>query len=138
MKTTILLSTALVLAAACSSPRSHVSEQDAYGNYVTTSDYHAMDRTSFMSAMQAGLADFERRMDELRERANELGGDALKEFSDYADELAQKKTTFENELQRSEATLVDDWPDQRERTLDAYYDLRDNLSEAYEDVFDEA
>jgi predicted nuclease with TOPRIM domain len=136
MKTTLFLSSTLVLAAACSGPRTNVTERDAYGNYVTTADYQSMDRASFTIAMREGLEDYERRLVDLRQRANELGGDALKEFSDYQEELDEKRVDFENEMERTEATLAENWPDQRERTLDAYYELRDHLDEAFEEVLE--
>jgi hypothetical protein len=137
MKTLYKLTPFLILAAACSSPRTNVTEKDSHGNYVTTSDYQSMDRTEFEASIKAGLKDFDRNLVDLRTRANELGGDALKEFSDWADKLAAKRTTVVSELERGDATLADDWPDQRQRTLDAYDSLREDLDEAFEDVLEE-
>jgi hypothetical protein len=96
-----------------------------------------MERTEFQVAMKSGLQDYERRLTDLRWRANELGGDSLKEFSDWADKLEDKRLEFENELKRSEAALADDWADQRERTVEAYDSLRKALDEAYEEVLEE-
>ena len=138
MKAALLISSLALITTACSSPRSNVTEQDASGNYVTTSEYQSMERTEFQVAMKAGLQDYERRLTDLRWRANELGGDSLKEFSDWADKLEDQRLEFENELKRSEASLADDWADQRERTVEAYDSLRKMLDEAYEEVLEEA
>lgn len=138
MKTIFKLTPLLLLsAAACSSPRTNVTEQDAYGNYVTTSNYQSMDRAEFESAMRAGLENYDQLIADLRLRANELGGDALKEFSDWQEKLDGKRTTFVSELEKGHATLADDWGDQRQRTLDSYNDLRDCLDTAYEEVLEE-
>jgi hypothetical protein len=138
MKAVILVTPLLILSAACSSPRSNVTEQDSQGNYVTTSEFQSMERTEFQVAMKAGLQDFDKRLTDLRWRANELGGDSLKEFSDWADDLEEKRTEFENELKRSDAALADDWAEQRERTVEAYDSMRKALDEAYEEVLEES
>lgn len=122
--------------AACEGPRTQVTQRDAAGNYITTADYEAMERSEFETAMHAGLQDFDERMSKLRERANELGGEPLAEFSDWAEDLEGKRVAFVNELVRTESALVDDWPERRSETLEAYYDLRECLDEAYEDVLE--
>ncbi len=136
MRTLISLPLLLIATAACSSPRTDVTEQDRHGNYVTTSDYQAMERAEFQTAMRAGLADFDSRVTQLRQRANELGGESLEEFSEWAEELKEKRVDFVNHLNQTEAALVGAWPDQREDTLESYNDLRDCLDEAYEEVLE--
>lgn len=127
---------ALVGLAACEGPRTHVTKQDAQGNYVTTSDYEVMERTEFKGAMRDGLADFDEGVTQLRDRANELGGESLSDFSEWAEDLQKHRTAFVNQLKRSEAALIDDWPDQRAATLEAYYDMRGCLDEAFDEVLD--
>jgi TolA-binding protein len=138
MKHLILITSLLALSTACSSPRSNVTEQDAYGNYVTTSDYQSMERTEFQVAMKAGLKDFDARLADLRGRANELGGDSLKEFSDQAEKLDELRTDFVNELEKADASLEDDWAEQREHTVEAYDKLRKGLDHAYDEVLEES
>lgn len=136
--TGLFAAAALALAPACSSDQPRATDQDPYGNYATTSNFHSMQRAEFEQAIRAGLEDFDRRYRELRTRANELGGDTLDEFADWTDDLEQKRDVVQNELARMDTALDDEWPDRREATLEAYEDLRDCLDEAYEEVFEEA
>lgn len=126
----------LPLAFACKGPDSNVTVRDEQGNYVTTSDFRSMDRAGFLHAMSAGLADFDQQLDDLRERANTLGGDALQTFAKRSETLQEKREHFVNQIARAEAALEKNWPDRREETLEAYHDLREELDEAYEDTLD--
>jgi len=135
-KTNYPLIALLVGLAACENTRSQVTQKDAQGNYITTSEYQSQDRAKFETAMREGLADFDQRVDQLRKRANELGGDSLSEFAECSDELQEKRVTFVNELERTKAVLADDWPSQREATLEAFYDMREALADAFDDVLD--
>lgn len=136
MKTLTCTLVLSLLASSCAGPSREVTARDTHGNYATTSDYRAMQRTEFRAAMRAGLADYDERVDMLRDRANKLGGDVLSEFSDWQEDLAEKRVTFVNELERTEAVLAENWPDQREATLESYYEMRECLDEAYEEVLE--
>ena len=142
MKQPLLLAATLTVtgamfAAGCGSPRQNMTLRDAQGDYITTSDYRAMARTEFFDAMDAGLDDFDARMEQLRKRANQLGGETLEEFAECEDDLAEERRDFENQLTIAENALDKDWPDQREETVDAYVELREALEEAYEDVLED-
>jgi hypothetical protein len=130
-----LLVAACVLSA-CKSDPPQVTMRDAQGNFVTTADYEAMDRKEFIQSIEAGLTDFDQQLGELRTRANELGGDSLKEFADCEGDLQEGRTTVVNQLTIARNALDDKWPKERSETVEAYMELRDNLAEAQKDVLD--
>lgn len=132
---TLSLASALALAA-CASTEPNVTLRDAQGNYVTTADYEAMQRTDFMASMHAGLDDFDAQLHDLRGRANELGGDALKQFADCEESLREDRTEFVNQLEIAKNSLDGDWPDERSRTVDQYVDLREHLDSAMKEVLE--
>lgn len=132
----VLASCASLLFASCESSQSNMTVRDSAGNYITTSDFRAMNRVEFFRSMDAGLADFDEQLAELRARANTLGGDTLHEFADCEDHLMEMRTDFVNQLAVAENALDDDWPEERGETVDSYEDLRGALSEAFEDVLD--
>lgn len=125
-----------LLFASCKSSPENMTVRDGAGNYVTTSDFRAMDRVEFFRSMNAGLVDFDEQVTELRQRANELGGDTLSEFADCETSLTEKRTEFVNQLAIAENALDGDWPDERSETVDCYEDLREALSDAYDDVLE--
>lgn len=120
----------------CKSDSPRVTLRDSQGNYVTTADFEAMDREEFIKAIDAGLGDFDTQLDELRERANELGGDSLKEFAECEVELQEERTAVENQLTIARSALNDKWPEERAETVEVYMDLREDLTEAQKDVLD--
>jgi hypothetical protein len=130
-----LLLAACVLSA-CKSDPPQVTMRDAQGNFVTTADYEAMDRKEFIQSIEAGLTDFDQQLGELRTRANELGGESLKEFADCEGDLQEDRTTVVNQLTIARNALDDKWPKERSETVEAYMELRDNLAEAQKDVLD--
>jgi hypothetical protein len=135
-RSTLLAAFGAALLAACTSQEP--TARDAQGNYATTSDYGAMNRTELVAAMDAGLADVDRRKVELEQRAEVLGQNAIEELHDREAELTEKRTKFVNELARLRASLEADYPDRREDVVDAYENLRDELDNAYEEVLEEA
>lgn len=137
MRSQLFVSSLLLLTAACSSTEPNVTIQDAQGNYITTSDYEAMQRTEFIDAMNMGLQDFDKRMTDLRSRANELGGEHLSEFAECEEELREARTSFESQLSIAENAMANDWPEERSETVRAYADLREDLDEAFEEVLED-
>lgn len=138
--TTALLSFAFVaaLGPACASDSEHYSKRDAHGNYATTPDYNSMDRYEFKSAMQAGLRDFDRRLADLNQQAENLGPDALEELHESLDDLKEGRRLFEADLARLDATVdEDEWEDLREDIAEDYEDLRELLDDVYEEVVEE-
>lgn len=135
-KTTSNALALLLTLTACSSTPRQVTLRDGDGNYVTTADYEAMDRTDFVSAINAGLADFDEQISDLRQRANKLGGSSLKEFADCEVELREKRTDVINQLTIAESSLNADYPSERSSTVEAYAELREELTEAQKDVLD--
>jgi hypothetical protein len=135
MKRFILVLAGLSLLGACASEEP--TKQDRYGNYATTSDYRSMDRVQLTAAMDSGLADVDRRREELEARAQTLGQDAIDELHDHEGKLSKLRTEFVNELTKLRAALDKDWKDRREDTVDAFEDLREYLDDTYEDVLDE-
>jgi hypothetical protein len=133
---TLLAAAGAVLLAACTSQEP--TARDSHGNYATTSDYAAMNRTELVAAMDAGLVDVDRRRVELEQRAQVLGQDAIEELHDREPELAEARTKFVNELARLRASLDADWKDRGDDTVDAFEDLRQELDNAYEEVLEEA
>ena len=127
---------ALALLAGCSS--TEPTSQDRYGHYATTSDYRSMDRVQLTAAMDAGLADVDKRREQLEARAQTLGQDAIDELHDQEAKLSKLRTEFVNEIAKLRASLDADWKDRRDDTVDAFEDLRDALDNAYEEVLDEA
>lgn len=136
MKNLILPISLIALTAACASDRQPVVQQDGMGNYITSSEYEAMERTEFMQSMRDGLDDFDQQVESLRSRANDLGGESLSEFADCHETLSEKRREFENQLGIAKNALAENWPDERQETVDAYYGLRESLEEAYEEVLD--
>lgn len=130
-----LLITVCVLSACKSSP-TRVTLRDSQGNFVTTADYEAMDRAEFVKAIEAGLADYDAQMVELRKRANELGGDALSNFAERETDLRAERTTVVNQLTIAQNALNDQWPSERAETVEAYTELREELADAQKDVLD--
>jgi DNA anti-recombination protein RmuC len=126
---------ALALLAGCSS--TEPTAQDRYGHYATTSDYRSMDRVQLTAAMDAGLADVDKRREQLEARAETLGQDAIDELHDHEAKLSKLRTEFVNELTKLRAALDADWKDRREDTVDSFEDLRKSLDNAYEEVLDE-
>ena len=128
------LLTLVGLASACSTPEPRATDRDTEGNYASTSTYKSGQRNEFVTAMRAGLTDFDKRRAELEERATKQGQGAVDELHAYMPDLVEKRTTFVNEIARLEAALDRDWPSHRETTQEAYDDLRDYLDEAYQAV----
>ncbi|HPF14554.1 MAG: hypothetical protein H6827_07795 [Planctomycetes bacterium] len=120
----------------CNSTPTNTTIRDGTGNYVTTSDFRAMDRVEFFKSMDAGVKDFDAQVINLRKRANELGGDSLGEFADSEGKLVEERTAFANQVLIAKNSLDEDWPDEREKTVKSYESLREGLSEAYDDVLD--
>jgi hypothetical protein len=121
---------------ACKSDPPPVTMRDAQGNFVTTADYESMDRAEFIRSIEAGLADFDKQLGDLRTRANELGGDSLKEFAEHEGDLRDERTTVVNQLTIARNALDDKWPEERAETVDAYMDLREDLADAQKEVLD--
>jgi len=136
LKTTIILALPLLVLSACKSPQQQVTLQDPQGNYVTTADFHAMQRTDFVAAIKAGVADYDGQMKALRTRANELGGDSLREFADCESKLLKRRTDVVNQLSIAENALESAWPKERAKTVDTYMELREEFTEAQKDVLD--
>ncbi|HEX5011091.1 MAG TPA: hypothetical protein VFY71_11895 [Planctomycetota bacterium] len=136
-RTILLALGAAALVGGCSSPE-HPTARDSQGNYATTSDYDTMSRTELVAAMDAGLADVDRRRVELEQRAETLGPDAIEELHDREPKLAELRTKFVNEMARLKASLEPDWKDRRDDVVDAYDDLRKGLDKAYEEVLEES
>ena len=134
---TILLALGAALLGGCSSPPDPTAH-DAQGNFATTSDYNSMNRAELLAAMDAGLADVDRRKLELEQRAETLGPDAIEELHDREPKLSELRTNFVNELARARASLEPEWPERREDVVDAYQDLRKGLDKAYEEVLEES
>lgn len=135
IRTNLLLTAAAAATfSACSSPQRDVLRQDDRGNYATTSQYEGMQRNEFLLSMHAGLQDFDRRMDDLRARANELGGESLETFAECERGLSEKREEVVNQLEVVETALADAWPEERSEAVDEYEELREALSEAYDDV----
>ncbi|MEZ6015496.1 MAG: hypothetical protein R3F49_10305 [Planctomycetota bacterium] len=120
----------------CHSPQPQVTLRDSQGNYATTADFHSMQRADFVSAIEAGIADYDGQLRELRTRANTLGGDALKEFADCERKLQVKRKDVVNQLAIAQNSLDDMWPEERKETVEAYTKLRDAFTEAQNDVLD--
>jgi hypothetical protein len=135
IRTTLVLASGLVLLSACSS--TPPTAQDAQGHYATTSDYRSMDRVQLISAMDAGLADVDKRRAELEARATTLGQDAIDELHDHEAKLSKLRTEFVNELDKLRASLDKDWKGHREDTVEAFDDLRECLDKTYKEVLDE-
>ena len=125
----------LALLAGCSS--TDPTSQDRYGHYATTSDYRSMDRVQVTAAMDAGLADVDKRREQLEARAQTLGQDAIDELHDHEAKLSKLRTEFVNELTKLRAALDADWKSRRDDTVDSFEDLRKSLDNAYEEVLDE-
>jgi hypothetical protein len=121
---------------ACKNDPQPVTLRDSQGNFVTTADYEAMDREQFIAAIDAGLADVDKQMGELRTRANELGGDSLKQFAECETALREDRTEVVNQLTIARNALDDKWAKERAATVETYMDLRENLAEAQKDVLD--
>jgi len=121
---------------ACKSEPTPVTLRDSQGNFVTTADYESMDRAEFIRSIEAGLADFDQQLGELRTRANELGGESLKEFAECEGDLRDERTAVVNQLTIARNALDDKWPEERSETVDVYMDLREDLADAQKDVLD--
>jgi len=125
------------LVAGCSSDKVNTSiRTDPTGNYATTANFNALERTDFTRAMHDGLADFDVRMKQLEEQAGKLGPAATAAYHDHIDELQAMRRAFAAELTRHDAMLADAWRDHREDVTDMYVDLRKELDDAFEDVID--
>ena len=135
---TILLALGAALLGGCSSPENPPTAHDAQGNFATTSDYDAMNRSQLIAAMDAGLADVDKRRLELEQRAEQLGPDAIEELHDREPKLSELRTNFVNEMARLKASLEPEYDDRREDVVDAYQDLRKGLDKAYEEVLEES
>ena len=92
---------------ACQSNEPRVTLRDSQGNFITTAEFEAMDRDEFILAIEAGLVDFDKQLDELRTRANELGGSSLKEFADCERDLQEERTSTVNQLTIARSALND-------------------------------
>lgn len=123
-----------LLAGACASPEVRPTARDDQGNYATTSNFRAPQRSEFATSMRAGLADFDKRCTELETRASTLGQAAINELHAQMPGLTQKRTAMVNAMARLDAALDKDWPARREETQTAYDDLRKALDEAFADV----
>jgi len=131
----ILLIAACALSA-CQSTQPRVTLRDSQGNFVTTADFEAMEREEFITSIEAGLTDVDQQLDELRTRANELGGDSLKEFAECEQEVRSERTNVVNQLAIARNALNDKWPAERSDTVDAYMELREELADAQKNVLD--
>ena len=133
----IIILSALALMPACASEAKQAVHQDNHGNYATTTDYHAMERTDFTRAMHDGLADFDSRLAQLGVQAEKLGPDAITEYHSRLDKLTAKRREFAAQLSAHEAMLADEWKKHREDVADEYTDLRKLLDKAYKEVIEE-
>ncbi len=132
MKTIALLPLALLVG--CQSTEPRMTQRDSKGNFATTSDYQSAQRAEFESAIRAGLADYDKRMQDLSQAVAGMPADKLEAFQECKSDLREKRSAVDNQLQRLEACLDADWPDRREETAEAYEDAREALDEAYEDL----
>jgi hypothetical protein len=138
MKPTLVLLTLAAFTAACAHDSDRVQDRDVRGNYASTSDYNAMERDEFNAAMEAGLRDFDLRLESMRQEAAALGPDAIEEYHAALDDLMEERRAFVAELERSRSMLADDWRDHQEDVAEQFIALRDELDEAYEEVVEEA
>lgn len=120
--------------AACASNEPRVTEQDTSGNYATTSEYKAAQRQEFTTAIRAGVQDFDRRRQDLENRASKMGQDVVDRLHEHLPGLTERRTKLMNELVRLEAALDPDWPARRNDVQEAYDDLRKALDEAFAEV----
>ena len=134
---TLTLIVGAALLAACTTTDDELTDRDMRGNYKSTSNYKSMSRIELTAAMDAGLADVDKRTAELEARAQTLGQDAIEELHDQLDAVAKNRTDFVNEMARMRAALDEDWTDRREDVVDAFDELRESLDDAYEEVFEE-
>jgi hypothetical protein len=125
------------LAAACSSEAKKAVHQDTRGNYATTSNFNAMERTDFTKAMHDGLNDFDMQLKQLELQATKLGPDSLEEYHERIDKLQAQRREFAAELAAHDAMLADEWRKHRENVADHYVDLREELDETYDEVIEE-
>jgi hypothetical protein len=138
MKPTLCLLGLAALAMACSHDADRVQRRDYEGNYASTAAYDSMDREEFDAAMQAGLNDFDFRLETLKQEAAALGPDALEEYHGCLDDLMEERREFVAEFEQLRSMMSDDWRDHREDVAEKYLALRENLDEAYEEVVEEA
>ena len=138
MKSTLSLLAFAALAAACSHDADRVQQRDVDGNYASTAKYDAMDREDFDAAMEAGLRDFDLRLESMKQEAAALGPDALEEYHGCLDELMEERREFKADLERSRSMMANEWEDHREDVAEKYLALRHELDEAYEEVVEEA
>ena len=125
-------------AAACVSDADRVEHRDMKGNYASTAKYNAMERDEFNAAMEAGLRDFDQRLESMKTEAAALGPDAVDEYHDALNGLMEDRREFVAEFDRHRSMLEDDWRDHREDVAELYVDMRDDLDDAYEQVVEEA
>jgi hypothetical protein len=140
MKTTLFVTllTLIPAVAGCASDADRTERRDVRGNYASTAHYNAMERDEFIAAMEAGLRDFDARMETLKQQATALGPDALDEYHGALDELMEERRAFEAEFTRHRAMLAEEWRDEREDVAEQYLALREDLDEVYEEVVEEA
>jgi len=132
-----LLALAAAIAGCASDTAKKATYQDTRGNFATTSNFNAMERTDFTKAMHDGLIDFDLQLKQLELQAEKLGPDAMQEYHSHIDELQASRREFAAELARHDAMLADEWRKYREDVADDYVDLRHDLDSAYEDVIEE-
>jgi len=138
MKTTLGLIVLASLVTACTSDAHKEMKKDVAGHYASTSQYNAMERDEFTAAMDAGLRDFDARLDALKVQAEKLGPDAIEEYHDHLDDLSRQRREFGAEVEKHRTMLADEWRKHREDVAEMYVDLRKSLDDAYEDVVDKA
>jgi len=138
MKSTLSILALAALATACSHDADRVQQRDVDGNYASTAQYDVMDREDFDAAMEAGLRDFDLRVESMRQEAAALGPDALEEYHGCLDDLMEERRAFKAEFERTRSMMADEWEDHREDVAEKYLALREDLDEAYEEVVEEA
>ena len=130
--TALLLSTAGALAA-CGARR----DDDETRRYPRDSTYRVDSTTSiaahrdFEDSVKRRLDELDRKVAELRSRANTAAKDEAKRLNDLAEDIADMKDTAVNKLNDLRATASDKWDDMRTKVDKAVMDAEDKARDAF-------
>jgi TolA-binding protein len=105
-------------------------EQKAKEAAETTVQYSTQKKNEYQRKIEGELREFNKKLDEMKEKAADLKGDAKSDFDRTMNELREKQSTAASEVEELKAKSGKAWEDLKAKTDEAVQDLKDAYDKA--------